>query len=266
MSEMTGEERAQFKAWRDEFIGLRYVYHYRSLDGPGVDRLYEIAMGARMHFSRIDELNDPFEGQILPTAKCPPGRIRDALRDRGLGERDIEVLLSQGEGELTKVAEQAHRNSARLATVACFSRTAASIQMWSYYANAHRGVCLRFRTDLLTDLLGKWTNADPVKVVYDKTYPEVSVLDGPLSLAVARMFGTKAHGWDHEEEWRVVLGGGQTSAQINPEILDGIIMGHRISVADEVRVRDLNARLDDRLELMRARPVERRFELAIVPA
>ena len=84
-----------------------------------------------------------------------------------------------------------------LGTVASFSETWESIPMWSYYANSHKGVCLKYDFDLLNkneDSFNRIT-ASLHKVWYsEKRFKDSKGVFTPF---------VKSLQWAHEQEWRL---------------------------------------------------------------
>ena len=81
--------------------------------------------------------------------------------------------------------------------IACFSETSTSIPMWAYYANNHKGVCLKYDMSRLN------TTAEEIelkkafcKIHYSDYRPKD--LHGDYSMIV------KSSQWAHEHEWRII--------------------------------------------------------------
>lgn len=81
--------------------------------------------------------------------------------------------------------------------VACFSETWESIPMWSYYANAHKGVCLKYDFKLLDNSNITYKNicSSLQKVWYsEQRYKDDKGMFTPF---------VKSLQWAHEQEWRL---------------------------------------------------------------
>ena len=80
--------------------------------------------------------------------------------------------------------------------VACFSETWESIPMWSYYADSHKGVCVKYEFSLLdkNDITYKNICASLQKVWYSqKRFMDAENEFTPF---------VKSIEWSHEQEWR----------------------------------------------------------------
>lgn len=88
-----------------------------------------------------------------------------------------------------------HKN--RLGRVASFSETWESIPMWSYYANSHKGLCLKYDFSLLdkNDITHKNIHSSLQKVWYS----EQRFIDSDNQFTPFM----KALQWAHEQEWRL---------------------------------------------------------------
>ena len=82
--------------------------------------------------------------------------------------------------------------------IACFSETPSSIPMWSYYANNHQGICLKYDVAKLgTDAYESELKQAFCKIHYSDYRPKD--LHGEYSLLVV-----KSSQWTHEHEWRLI--------------------------------------------------------------
>lgn len=78
-----------------------------------------------------------------------------------------------------------------LIKVRCFSEKVDSIPMWAYYANNHRGCCVRFDTSLLNKEISE--NIFPIQYKNERSNE--------------LMHYVKSKEWEHEKEWRIILRG-----------------------------------------------------------
>ena len=115
-----------------------------------------------------------------------------------------------------------------------FSRLGDSIQMFSYYADSHKGICIEFSFSVLDmptgisvaqQLFGS-PRIVPIDVVYKKKFPELNFLKlfafDPKKM-VKTLLGTKAINWKHEEGSSSVLR--CLPMPTAPQILKRVILG-----------------------------------------
>src|SRR3989442_8593791 len=99
------------------------LYKFMSLEP--FEHVADALLGRRLYCPTPDQLNDPLEGVLGHFAEGAEGGkpLDDQLR-AGL------VSLFETDRELAR------------ARVCCFSAHPDSMQMWSYYAGGHKGLCL----------------------------------------------------------------------------------------------------------------------------
>ena len=127
--------------------------------------------------------------------------------------------------------------------------------MWSYYADGHKGVCLRFRSNDL------WELGLLVPVEYRSKYPTPSYYRDHIPTLYA-MLGSKAEQWRHEAEWRL---GGREAGHVSfpPSMLDGIIIGCR-TPSDHVKwILGLITEREHPIEVYRASKAKSEYGLQI---
>jgi hypothetical protein len=138
----------------------------------------------------------------------------------------------------------------------------ANILMWSHYAESHAGVCIRLKgVPLFRQFLtGHW-------ITYEDERPCVRIGAETEESLLRKILFTKARRWDYEEEWRLVQYRGRPGVRVlNPDILDGVILGARIDSADEDAVRSAIAEAASKIELFKAVEDRDDYKLVIVPA
>jgi len=132
--------------------------------------------------------------------------------------------------------------------------------MWSHYADAHKGYCLEFSTD-----------APPFKrasqVRYPPKYPNVRYLDciEKPDTHVELTTLTKAGLWKYEEEWRVIHIKGPGLIKFDERSLTAIICGHWMTEENVDLLKGLVKRLKHKVQLYRAAPNDKEFEMKLMP-
>jgi hypothetical protein len=146
-------------------------------------------------------------------------------------------------GQSGQMTDQASIAMQRGLNVTCFSEVGASLPMWSYYANYHRGICLEYRVSALAETQARLL----FPVIYEEerfdahtlfarqlmggqTLPFVSL---PLLAAIH-----KSPDWAHEREWRIAapLGPTTDTFQIFLGPPSSIRLGCRMGADDRQRV------------------------------
>ncbi|MFZ6645728.1 DUF2971 domain-containing protein [Undibacterium sp. TJN25] len=80
--------------------------------------------------------------------------------------------------------------------VLCLTETGHCPVMYYHYADAHKGMCLKYRTADLFDYV------EPVQYTLD--YPEVDFFAEDQSDDFNKLFLTKYLSWQYEKEWRLI--------------------------------------------------------------
>ncbi|MBA3669995.1 MAG: DUF2971 domain-containing protein [Sphingomonas sp.] len=249
-----------------------HFFKYRALDTEQQrEWVKRTLLNNEIYWAAPASFNDPFD--CAPIYEVPPRHLRGPMIHR----------VAQAEGRFANRAERRRRERqlARmpnnileagidniktmvLQETAVYSLASAAdeILMWSHYSGAHTGISLRFRP---RPLLRTFNVAFPVRYTPDR--PTVMIgLDERTEL-LQKMLLTKADIWSYEQEWRFVgWREGPGPRQFQAGALDGIILGERISAANEELVRRwVAARTGDPIEVLRATLDPHLFQLQIRP-
>jgi hypothetical protein len=152
-------------------VGSMQLYKFISLQP--FERVADALLGRRLYCPKAEQLNDPLEGML-------GYHVDGAEAGKPLDDQLSSVLLSMSETD---------RDLAR-ARVCCFSAHPDSMQMWSYYAGGHKGLCLEVDVSDFESRI--------VKVEYvDDTAPLRA------KKPVERL-AFKHSTWRHEQEYRLI--------------------------------------------------------------
>jgi hypothetical protein len=267
-------DRALVKTWGQRLTRLRHLYHYASLEGEDRFTWFEdLVLRSKVFCRRFDQVNDPFDGEVLPNFDATPEEVRayweQHVIKRGLALADeranIEHLVTNYMDEGTmRVGWDAQRELIQKLGIVCFSEPRDDVPMWAYYAGGHRGVCVRFRTTALMQWQG--AGMPPFRVEYEREYPKCGFYQSSGFQRTRAMLAVKARVWKHEREWRAVFDEGGKHFHFTPDALDGIVLGCRIEPQMEERVRAVLKRRTPAVDLFKARRAERKYSLVIEPA
>ena len=156
----------------------------------------------------------------------------------------------------------------------CLSDKPDIIPMWSYYAQNHSGLVLRFTDETPNNPL-----AMARRVRYSEQMPSLfndemlsDMLAGYSGIDAERIRAevvwTKSIHWSHEREWRVYAGAGRSTAPhedipFNAHELDGVIFGVRATDSVKTRIGAAVRTLYPHAEILQTRPIIDAYELAI---
>lgn len=160
------------------------LYKYRSLEH--LEYTLDILQNERLHCAPYDKLNDPFEGIFLSVSHIS-GAINALPINVGPIGGDVTVKRPQS------ISESPIPGSTRVCSL---SASRNDVRLWSYYANAHRGVAIEIDFDEDNDQLHK---VEYVKQLKEFT---VTILTAPKPTEI---LGIKSYHWAHEQEYRLIL-------------------------------------------------------------
>lgn len=153
--------------------------------------------------------------------------------------------------------------------VCCLSTNPDNILMWTHYADAHRGICLRF-----TPICKKLSKFDNDQVHFEYAYPVTYSVNRPV-INVLEKYGdehlnlallTKADYWSYENEWRMIGYREGPGLYDFPAIcLDGIIFGARVSPEHRQEIMEITKTRIFPVDVFDAEFDANHFRLHIVP-
>lgn len=218
------------------------LYRYRPLSNDNMKyRFGEIVRG-ELRMSHPKELNDPFEvcsqlGSTNPSdyiankkdmyANQFAGTISEHKHQEIFSSDNWFNLLVSYIAEETALKDELERNKTALEKItlfgmemlnsdlsetarkivrfACFSTTATNLPMWHHYTNGHKGICLEYKTDDITNIYQKnmlfpvcyvEKLPDVVSMMLHGTYQKFGLFD--------YMAMHKLKDWSYENEWRLI--------------------------------------------------------------
>lgn len=190
-------------------IAPRKVYRYRRADYEKSGINYDLInlRKDKLWLANPASFNDPFDCRYrLNIDDLIEGAEQFAVKKFSISSvsadfrqffRDRAIKNS---AKLEKLFESQIKyiNSLR---VACFSEDNDNIQLWGYYANAHKGICVEY--DIVQIQEDKRLLLAPVR--YVKEYEKVISIEGrALEEGMIRSAYTKSSNWKNEKEWRIV--------------------------------------------------------------
>ncbi len=256
------------------------LYKYSPVSGQRLEWIKSLLLDSILYFPAPSSFNDPLDCRVPPTFDASAltiaahwkrvvraglvGKLSRQEERRKIKELILESRTAEGQASL---AERLFQSLARNGT-ACLTRDPTNMLMWSYYAEGHSGVAIRFNTapDNLIKLgrLGEqWL---PVEVNYCTEFPAINYYRCKTLDLMRMVLGTKASAWAHEQEWRLVLVGRCGPIKLPPSIIDGVVFGMRLDRGIETEIRQRIALNERRIELLRVVHKPNSFELEVVPA
>jgi Protein of unknown function (DUF2971) len=245
-----------------------FLYRYRPLSDLNAEYAKQIILDDQIYFTSPANFNDPFDCRVRFSASATPVQWRQFL-DSLLKHTKPGMRSFQRQEKIRSITITGkYKDPAWLANIArdlqvavdnsamlCLSEDPVHLLMWSHYASAHQGFCLKLRARP-NDFFGV---GQPVN--YSDTYPEIAVIADVIEQIRAFIF-TKASCWSYEREWRLVIPDAKPGLQsFAPQSLVGIILGARMPSVDRDQMVALCGKRRVPLELAEAVIDEGSFSL-----
>ncbi|MBF0457433.1 MAG: DUF2971 domain-containing protein [Nitrospirae bacterium] len=174
-----------------------------------------------------------------------------------------KALLKMGRSELIRLLTTSYQDGVNNYGILSLSANNDNILMWSHYAAAHKGLCLRFEftPQIRSELFYKW----PLPVEYEDSYPKIKITSSNKEISDLFIF-TKAIDWCYEEEYRTMdFDNGPGEKHFPPELLTGVILGARMTPENKREVVGWVRARKTPTELLEAHIKEGSFSLEIKP-
>jgi hypothetical protein len=266
---MAKEMDYSFKGMRDRLP--KWLYRYQSVSGERMEWIRRLLIDSNLYFTPSRAFNDPLDCRISSDFNSSRLRAEQYWRRMGQylpgGARQHKKRINElvrmgrtvrGQEQLNELIYTAVNKHGIVST----SERPASVLMWSYYAEGHAGIVVRFRMD---HDLSFTQPVVPVQVRYSADFPRMKYYEVSNEERIHTIIGTKANAWEHEREWRLVAS--KTGyVGIEPLMIDGVILGLRIQRENETAVRDWVQQRKTPTELLRIGNKKDSFELEVTSA
>lgn len=216
-----------------------HLFKYRSLAEPTWVR--DLIVNQRLYFPAAADLNDPFDCKphVVTTATSDQRAdyirrfVSNTMSDKSRPERRrFERQILNNPRQFMEAMKLSHANTMAALGVYSLSAESLDLLMWPHYANEHRGICVRFS---MAELLNE--NDVPLPVTYASHRPVANPIVEEPEAATMKSILTKGITWAYEKEWRIVRDrGGRQVVQPQRSVIDGVILGARISIEDRKMV------------------------------
>lgn len=166
------------------------LYKYRACN----DNTAQIFTTGCLHYSYRTDFNDPYDS-IVCIDKTREIYQEGAALTLDKQIKKLKIIYDNDS------LEQIYQDVLGKLEILCLSRNGRQLQMWSHYADNHKGLCLEFDDDILRQSLG-----DLFDVKY-KQEPYKVQLNRPDEMNEDIFKGvlcTKEKGWEYEQEVRLL--------------------------------------------------------------
>ena len=250
-----------------------HLYQYKNVTGKRMDWVKEIIADSNFYFSKAREFNDPLDCKIPPVFKASKLKMEsywrrivkrnhpdDNLRNHKSRIKKLiqDSKTTEGQARMSaQVYDSINKNG-----ILCLTKKPSNLLMWSYYADGHKGVCLRFKT-LPENIIGMNNTIFPLEIEYSNIFPEVNYYTDTTTEFIQAILGTKAKAWEHEEEWRFITQSRTGKMKCPILVLDGIILGMKTTDENSKIFKRLVEDIKTPIEILRVHNQTRSFDLEI---
>lgn len=248
------------------------LYRYRSLSGPGLERVQQMILKSEHYFSSPSKFNDPFDCRPVHRFDGTESEVREYLR-RLFIKFQPDQAAHDRENEIEAILADPNRDPRRPENLQIFAALTASFAtnqtgvlclsaapdvplMWSHYAESHTGVCLGFDSE--SDY---FSIAQPVR--YTRNRPSVDPIAQSNNQMLEASLFTKSLDWAYEEEWRIVLESGPGNYTMPSRPLRSIVTGTGITHDHFKAILGWIKSLTEPIELFRAIPSQNTFSIEL---
>ncbi|MBN2396349.1 MAG: DUF2971 domain-containing protein [Candidatus Atribacteria bacterium] len=168
-----------------------------------------------LYLPSISQLNDPFEGAIpfvYDQAELTPENIflklysmskkehpdwdDSKIHEHVFNEYKRGTLFDDKhlENNIKNTRDDIERNFGVLS----LTTQKNNFLMWSHYAESHKGICIGFDTEILSNTIGGVLGA----AIYQRELPKFSMIQETMEF-MAKLLFTKSDVWIYEDEYRI---------------------------------------------------------------
>lgn len=199
------------------------LYKYRELNSFTIESLKENYFWA----SSKEKLNDPCE--CYYTTESYEKVIRFTSKISPKSEK-ATIALSNSLNTIQKMSKGLG--------IFSLSKSYNISSLWASYASNHTGICIEYDLEeLISKNRGLYQYFD---VTYSNTPPDIGVEDFQEVTLLQKMFGTKHHDWDKEQEFRIICDK-QGENYHRSDAIRSIIFGLRTSEKSKYEIMELLA-------------------------
>ncbi|MCB0495103.1 MAG: DUF2971 domain-containing protein [Cyclobacteriaceae bacterium] len=186
--------------------------------------LYDILISNQLYFASIKQFNDPYDCHLtFPaqiTLKDFKVYVNSFIKAEDIRSKYIKAFKKNPE-KFFSPFKGLFKEFLDYHGICSFSKIKENLLLWSHYADSHKGVCLAFDYNLITE---QFKQFDDVEYNDDPFLFDIKDANNSISKTVLR----KSKDWEYEKEIRFVMERSK-SAAFNMNALREINFGSRCS-------------------------------------
>ena len=277
-----------------------YLYKYHPLESKfeemivrdgvqlpktGIDALEDMLLLGKIYYSKPYYFNDPFE---LDGVRL---RISAGEKEQGINRTILYLRKNRPPGySAAEISREVRKNKERMYAeiqeeldgdkntllhrcgYICLCESDAELLMWSHYGDKHRGVCLRFKTEVDSFFIDERGRGRVVRVNYDDKITEKEIAIDAVNDAVFLKISQKAKCWEYEKEYRVFRYPSTPKADdasgnhdFDSSIIDGLCFGLETPDENEKKILEIVNSAKHEISLFRVQKSPDVLGISIVP-
>ncbi len=208
----------------------KLIYKFRSFDNVFWEQIFK---EKRLYMAPVKDLNDPFEGELLPIYTSTAGD---------------SIVLNMG--KFNKNA----RNYLSKYKVLSMAANIRSKAMWAYYASDYKGFAIEFNTQGVMSKLNKVIYKPP----YIDVVPHQPVNVKQLNSYVKNALLYKSMDWSHEGEYRFI----SEDAYFNFDLTDieSVILGCKVIPENVDKIKKYTSKMNIKVKYVYTVPIKDTIE------
>lgn len=207
-----------------------------SFSGCRQNWVREVIVESRLYFASREEFNDPTDStanvllsgdEVAQAAILRQiARKKTAIFDprREFLARNVDTVRPNSQADVDRIAQGWRRSVDRLGMVSLSGKPNSPL-LWSHYADKHRGICLKFKTDVPEAPFF----SDARRIRYRLNLPDFDIDSVDREEQIASLLLTKGSAWRYEAEWRLINTKRRGHCDIHLSSLVGVIFGWKMS-------------------------------------
>ena len=265
----------------------RFLYKYT---GKRLDRIGDILVNRRLHFSDPIKFNDPFDCALdldlqrgasdqdwveyfthlveeEEPDSAPSERRARAVDNVKRGRHKDPVFVNATRNDIRQIVKELGRKQG----VLCLSSDPKNVMMWAHYADNHEGLLFRFDCHYMADQKSGELRTFPIN--YNVSFPRIpdylkalgQSKNGDLRAVSKLFFCRKSRDWKNEKEWRFFSSKPNSFVEFDEPMLSGIIFGWKMPDSTKNLIRAWTNEYNPKPKLFEAKPCPDRFRMDISP-
>jgi hypothetical protein len=164
------------------------LYKFRSYEQ--LHYIADIIVNERLYCSKLNELNDPFEGHCMRRIK---------MQIKSVEEENLNITINEPWRPFN------NREESDKIRICSLSGSMSDVRLWSFYGGSHKGVAIGIELDV-DECFRSDADSGVIKVNSNHTSLPIFEDDGadPNNISLKQVVTNKTSIWSYEDEYRII--------------------------------------------------------------